>query len=672
MSHLRRRYLGNNQDKDSFIATINATSGETLSLSFTVGTINFSVDWGDGVYEEFTTTGSVTHTYNSTGGFQLKVKGTLHEFRISSPLLTSIKQWGKLNTYKISFSGCSNLSSIPNSPITIGDSTTYISLSWLFKDCTSLLSIPDNLFENGHFVTDLSYAFQNSGISGAIPNAFFSDCTQCTSFSGVFYGCADLVGEIPGDLFSNCAKAASFNSAFSRATGLTSIGTGLFDTCYDMTNAAGVFYGCTGLTGSIPAGLFKNKTKLVYIASGGAYSGAFYGCKGLTGSIPADLFQGCTSLSYISNNNVGASLFANCTGLTGSIPSTLFADCTDITRIVQCFYNCSGLTGFIPESLFSKAYSVTSYKQVFMNCTGLTGGIPSGLFSNSSNATDFTSTFQGCTGLNGSIGSGLFTNTSATNLTATFRGCSNLTGSIPTGLFDGLTEVTTFAGCFYGCKSITGSIPTGLFKDNLKTTSMDAVFFDCSGLTGSIPNGLFAGMSQLVYVASGGAYNSAFSGCSGLTGSIPVDLFQGCTSLQWVSHSNYKSGLFRGCKCIDGIVPADLFKDCPNIEYAANLFSGTNITGVENGLFRNQSKLKNAQGIFGNCANLNSVPSDILTAINNPAIENLNYFMVSCSGYTANVPELWNESFVNLTSHTACFIGCSNAQNYGSIPADWK
>ncbi len=57
----------------------NLSSGTTIILPL-YGTVNVSVDWGDGNTEPFTTEGNKGHTYASEGIYTVTISGTLHTF----------------------------------------------------------------------------------------------------------------------------------------------------------------------------------------------------------------------------------------------------------------------------------------------------------------------------------------------------------------------------------------------------------------------------------------------------------------------------------------------------------------------------------------------------------------------------------------------------------------
>ncbi|MDR1337713.1 MAG: hypothetical protein LBJ73_01635 [Rickettsiales bacterium] len=293
--------------------------------------------------------------------------------------------------------------------------------------------------------------------------------------------------------------AISFGSSTvkTKITGISGSLSNIFPTLANGANPRfyRTFYGCTGLTGSIPPKLF-NGLSGAYVAN--MFDSTFRDCTGLTGSIPPDLFNGLSGApaSYMFNYT-----FAGCTGLTGKIPAELF----------------KGLSGAPAERMFNSTFS---------SCTGLSGSIPSGLFSGISGAPAsymFYWTFSGCKGLTGAIPSGLFSGISGAPANqmfmSTFSDCTGLTGAIPAGLFgniSGAPAAYMFTGTFDNCKGLTGKIPSGLFGNISGAPAVymfSDTFNDCSGLTGEIPSGLFGNLSG---APASNMFSGTFSGCSKL------------------------------------------------------------------------------------------------------------------------------------------------------------
>ena len=204
----------------------------------------------------------------------------------------------------------------------------YPSFYETFSGCSNLITIPSTLFSN--ITTGVSYMFAQT-----------------------FYGCTGLT-TIPSDLFSGITTGADsmFGYTFGDCSGLTSIPSDLFSGittgAFDMFN--GTFAGCSGLT-TIPSDLFSGITT----GAGYMFGNTFAGCSGLT-SIPSDLFSGITTGA----EGMFEYTFDSCTGLT-YLPDNLFSNITTAAELMfyGTFSDCTGLgtssdisKQFIPPTLF--------------------------------------------------------------------------------------------------------------------------------------------------------------------------------------------------------------------------------------------------------------------------------------------------------------------------------
>ena len=142
--------------------------------------------------------------------------------------------------------------------------------SQCFSGCTSLTSIPDNLFANCPSVTNFSFCFGYcTGLTGNIPENLFSTNTAVTTFGSCFQDCSGLTGSIPENLFANCPNVTNFSFCFRSCSELTgnvpvdNDATPIYNRSGSgkkgyaiVKNYADCFYNCTGLTdyNSIPSG----------------------------------------------------------------------------------------------------------------------------------------------------------------------------------------------------------------------------------------------------------------------------------------------------------------------------------------------------------------------------------------------------------------------------------
>lgn len=85
------------------------------------GTVDCTIDWGDGSSDVYTTTGTKTHTYASGGEYEVRVSGTLTQFGLgfSTPVRPEMTKCLSLGDIGITscdgaFMYCSNITEVPN------------------------------------------------------------------------------------------------------------------------------------------------------------------------------------------------------------------------------------------------------------------------------------------------------------------------------------------------------------------------------------------------------------------------------------------------------------------------------------------------------------------------------------------------------------------------------
>lgn len=226
-----------------------------------------------------------------------------------------------------------------------------------------------------------------------------------------------------------------------------------------------------------------------------------------------------------------------------------------------------------------------------------------------------------------------------TNFNNAFANCTNLE-SIPGRLFAG-TQVRTLSAVFSGCTSLK-EIPADLFEGAENVTSVTAMFMFCSSLE-TIPDRLF---SPLVNLQSG------------------INLFAECTSLKEI--------------------PENLFDGCSNLTRLTGTFRTSAITTVPEGLFADLTELTDVMEIFYFCESLESVPAGLFD--NNRKLTSVFGLFNGCSSLTGESPytvidgsniHLYEraehpEEFSTITTYSTCFTGCTDLDDYDSIPSDWK
>ena len=108
------------------VDTAAPAAGTTVTLPL-AGTVNVTVDWGDGNYDTYTTSGNKTHVYATGGTYRVRVQGSLTGFGalVSRPELVGCLSFGRLGVTSLlsGFRACENLTQCP-SRLPIGVTTT--------------------------------------------------------------------------------------------------------------------------------------------------------------------------------------------------------------------------------------------------------------------------------------------------------------------------------------------------------------------------------------------------------------------------------------------------------------------------------------------------------------------------------------------------------------------
>jgi len=314
-----------------------------------------------------------------------------------------------VESFNATFYNCSNLAAIHATAI--GDKPSLTDAKYMFKKCTSLMSIPSGLFDQ---------------LSGN--NISTVDLTQC------FYGCTSLT-TIPTDLFQ-VTGTGSLNvyETFKGCTSLTNATT--FESNTRLRDASHLFYGCTSIS-SIPEGMFSGCINLRAASS----------CLRETAitELPERFMQNAGT------NSSGVDISYICVNLTNftSIPEDCF-DGTLIKKSKYSFGNTSIAT--VPDLLFNYPSNTNSFdmSNMFKDCTSLV--TVEGVISNDiAQYHDMKSIFDGCSALTTIATNALGSTTNYyVPLNYAFRNCVSL-DPLPE-LWTQHTGTTYTDGCFEGCE----------------------------------------------------------------------------------------------------------------------------------------------------------------------------------------------------------------------------
>jgi len=203
------------------------------------GTVNCTVDWGDGSSDSYTTTGTKTHTYATGGVYTVRVSGTLTGFGgfVSRPELRRCLSFGNigLTSLAAAFYGCANLIELPaelassvtninyivgactsfNQNIGTWDTSNVTSMVGVFEDATSFNQNIGNW--NTANVTNMAAMFNRASAFNQNIGAW--DTANVTNMTNMFDGttvfnqnlsgwCVGHIPDEPGNFATSSALGA--------------------------------------------------------------------------------------------------------------------------------------------------------------------------------------------------------------------------------------------------------------------------------------------------------------------------------------------------------------------------------------------------------------------------------------------------------------------------------
>jgi hypothetical protein len=429
---------------------------DTNFLSFTIAGA-YTVDWGDGVVENFTS-GTASHHIYSFSSISAGTE-TSEGFR---QVVVTITPQAANNITSINFRTRhpSTLAANIYSPQIL---ELYVSA----PNCTS--------FTLGNFNTSTAQNLRY------LQYAKIVNLSSLANFTSMFGGCFELRKV---EIYNS--SPTNISNMFAYCYLLTDMNT--FNTSL-VTNATYMFYSCNSLT-TIPD---FNWTSVV------TFTNVFELCASLVDlpilSLPkatslAGCFQNCYSLKKVILLNTGsvlsfASTFINCNSLT----SINCFDTSSATNASSLFDGCRALVD-IPSFNFSK---VTNLSRCFANCTSVKT-IPN-LYT-SSLLLNVSSMFNACVNL---VKVFPLNTQSVTTVNSLFYGCVSLVEPP----FLNTASVTNAEYMFYDCKSLE-RVPVFNF---ISALSLVGLFQNCYSLKGEVT------ISNTQNVTN---FNSCFNSCYSL------------------------------------------------------------------------------------------------------------------------------------------------------------
>jgi len=199
-----------------------SNSGSSFTLRST-GTVNYTVDWGDGSDEETSTSNTLSHTYSSSGTYKVKINSNSGTYRPKfndsgdEDQLTSVEvgvEDSLLFSTNIerAFRGAQNMTKYNQ----VGAATSAVTdLERIWENCSSLTSFPLIDTSSG---TIFNRTWHNNSSLTSFP---LIDTSSGTNFSFTWGGCSGLTtfpsintsnATNVGQAWGSCSNLVSFPS----------------------------------------------------------------------------------------------------------------------------------------------------------------------------------------------------------------------------------------------------------------------------------------------------------------------------------------------------------------------------------------------------------------------------------------------------------------------------
>ena len=128
----------------------------------------------------------------------------------------------------------------------INKNENLTNLSHMFKDCSTLLFLPNISELNTFHVTDMSYLFYGCSLLENLPNISKWNTSNVTNMSYMFFHCSSLIS-LPDISKWNISNVTDISHLFSNCISLSSIPDISKWNINSVTNMSYLFYYCTGL-----------------------------------------------------------------------------------------------------------------------------------------------------------------------------------------------------------------------------------------------------------------------------------------------------------------------------------------------------------------------------------------------------------------------------------------
>jgi surface protein len=266
MSGIARKLMGVTKeavDPDLVLVFDTLLGDLTIELPLN-GTVDATVDWGDGTSDSYTTAGTQTHTYATDGEYTVRVSGTVTQFgsgttALTRPELTKCLSFGTIGITSLhgAFRNCANLTEVP---AVLPAGVESLALMFLgataFNQNISSWNISNVTTTSSMFSGATSF---NQDISGW-------DTSSATITGLMFFGAASFNQDIGSwDTSRVTGMGSMFRNATSFNQDISGWDTSSVTNMQNMFNGATVFNQdltgwCVGNIGALPAGFATGAT----------------------------------------------------------------------------------------------------------------------------------------------------------------------------------------------------------------------------------------------------------------------------------------------------------------------------------------------------------------------------------------------------------------------------
>ena len=369
-------------------------------------------------------------------------------------------------------------------------------LSYLFYNCSDLISFcKNNILDTFNF-TDLSHAFYGCSSLKSLPDISKWDTSEVTNMSNLFFKCSSIT-EIPNISKWNTKNVIDMSGMFYDCSSLIELpDISNWDTS-NVRRMKSMFYNCQSLK-NIPHISNWNTNSLIDI------SHLFNSCSSLkflpdiskwkvNNILNFDfLFSNCSSLEFLPNisnwntKNIKSfkNMFNECEKIK-SLPDLSKWKTDNVINMNALFNKCKNLKEFPDISKWNTS-NVIDISSMFSECESLIS-LPDISKWNTKNVEFLNDIFYGCSAIEEMSDISKWNTLKAKDFSRMFYNCKKLK-DLPNISRWNTSKVSSMIGMFYGCNSLK-ALPDLSKWETSNVTSMNAMFFGCY-LLESLPDNL--------------------------------------------------------------------------------------------------------------------------------------------------------------------------------------